>query len=165
MADGWINMNVPMTYAPLSFAEYGGELIVAVHNKDGLHPNPIFRLASGTTWKPLGHLSPRLGAFLPNHMITGPNGELYVAFGGLPGTSALLRYDGTWTKVAGDGLYGSWMSSIDPLPTEWVYRTISFHDKIYAGLATSAGTWGHMWEMTPPARIWQLLSKYTPRIF
>lgn len=146
---GWVSVPPPATKIPLSFATYEGKLVTGLQNEAGTIANPVQILINGT-WQPLGTAPAEwAGSWLPNHMVTDADGSLTVAFGGNLGKLSVWRYNGQWTKLGGNGLYGSWGAvSSSPATAEWFYRA-KWHDgKLYVGVAANGGTFGALWEMT-----------------
>ena len=76
---------------------------------------------------------------------------MYLGVGGARGTLSVWRYDGScWTKLAGDGLFGSWDDPLVRAGAEWVYRLAIHQGKLYAGLASDRAPFrAQVWEMTP----------------
>jgi hypothetical protein len=147
----WVNLDAPATIIPLSFETYGGKLVAALSNANDRHPNPIYTLQADGKWQPLGKAPTEWkNAYIPNHMVV--NGtELYLGVGGARGTVSVWKYDGaTWSKLAGDGLYNSWVDPLVNQGAEWVYR-LTFHcGKLYAGLASDRAPFpAQVWELTP----------------
>ena len=61
------------------------------------------------------------------------------------------KYDGgSWTKLAGDGLNGSWVDPLVSQGAEWV-NSLPFHKgKLYAGLASDRSPFqAQVWAMSP----------------
>lgn len=148
----WEEVPPPATHIPLAFATYNGDLVVGLHNGEAAIANPIQRLVDDA-WVALGTAPAEWeGAWLPNHMITGPDGHLYVGFGGDLGKLMVWRFDGTdWKKLGGNGLNGSWVNpvGITPATAEWFYRMAWHQGRLYAGTAANGGRTGAVWEMTP----------------
>jgi hypothetical protein len=147
----WIDLNAPTSIIALSFETYQGQLVTSLSNSNARHPNPIFALQTDGTWQPLGKAPAEWNeAFIPNHLVV--NGtEMYVGIGGRPGTLSVWEYDGTfWTKLAGDGLSGSWVDPLVSQGAEWVYRLTLHQGKLYAGLASDRVPFqAQVWELTP----------------
>lgn len=152
-AAGWVDTQAPATQLPLTMASYDGDLVAGLQNNNHnpVLANPIVRYRDGA-WEPLG-VAPAewSGAWLPNHMTVGPDGKLYVGFGGDLGKLSVWSYDGQWTKLAGDGLNGSWTGALaaSPATAEWIYRLLWSGGKLYVGIAANGGQFAALWEMTP----------------
>jgi len=149
--DQWIDLDAPQSIIALSFETYRGQLVAAVSNSGARHPNPIFALQTDGTWQPLGVGPPEWkNAYIPNHMVV-KGDELFLGVGGKPGTLSVWKYDGvSWTKIAGDGIHGSWKDPLVRKGAEWVYRLTFHRGKLYAGLASDRSPFrAQLWEMTP----------------
>jgi hypothetical protein len=147
----WVDLDAPTTIVALSFETYRGQLVAALSNVDARHPNPIYALKADGTWQPFGEApSEWKNAYIPNHIVVRGT-EMYVGFGGAPGTLSVWKYDGaSWTKLAGDGLYGSWVDPLVSQGAEWVYRLTFHRGKLYTGLASDRVPFhAQVWEMTP----------------
>lgn len=147
----WVDLEAPETIIALSLASYRGKLVAALSNVNARHPNPIFSLASDGTWQPLGNAPVEWEtAYIHNHMVV-QGAEMYAGVGGTPGTLSVWKYDGlSWTKLAGDGLYGSWHDPLVRQGAEWVYRLTLYQGKLYAGLASDRAPFqAQVWEMRP----------------
>lgn len=139
----WHVVPTPPTQIPLAFAEYDGFLVVAFQNGDSQFENPIHVLTENG-FEPLGKAPTAWHrAFLPNHMASGLDGQLYVGFGGDLGTLQIWRFDGSWHLV------NKWPSVAgEPATAEWFYRLHWFNGDLYAGLAANGGTNGSLWKVT-----------------
>jgi len=149
---GWVDQDVPRSLIDLAFIDYRGKLITALDRyKAPELVNPIFTLQTNKSWLPLGKAPAEWkDAHIFNHFAI-IDDELYVGVGGLRGTLSVWKFDGrTWSKVGGDGIYGSWQ---DPLvkegSNEWIYRMIVHKGKLYVGLASDSSSLAKVWEMTP----------------
>lgn len=148
---GWVVVPTDPTWIPLAFAVYDGKLVVALHNYQGNIANPI-QYWNGSAFVPLGTAPAYFGQavnYLPNHMTVGPDGNLYVGWGGYLGTLTVWRYNGTaWKQIGGDGLNGSWVNPVASAPatSEWFYRLIAHGNKLYACVAPNSGAFGAVWE-------------------
>ena len=160
MADGdvlklvgnrWVDLQAPESHYALCFVSYRGRLVVSLSNLGAKYHNPVFALQKDGTWQPLGKAPAEWeGAYIPNHMIVYRD-VLYLGVGGKRGTLSVWKYDGgSWTKLAGDGLNGSWVDPLVSRGAEWVYR-LSFHKgKLYAGLASDRSPFqAQVWAMSP----------------
>ena len=147
----WVDLQAPKSILALSFERYRGKLVGAFPNAAANLPNPIFSRQADGAWQPLGTAPAEWkGAFIHNHMIVDRT-EMYVGVGGKRGTLSVWKYDGaSWTKLAGDGLYGSWVDPLISKGAEWVYRLTFHRGKLYAGLASDRSPFqAQVWEMTP----------------
>ena len=90
--------------------------MVGLQNYPENFANPVFTLNREGAWQPLGEAPAEWkGAYIPNHFVM-VGDDLYAGVGGERGTLSVWKFAGTtWSKVAGDGLYGSWQ---DPLADE-----------------------------------------------
>jgi hypothetical protein len=151
LTDGrWVDLHAPKSILALSFASYRGQLVAALSNSGGNHSNPVFVRHADETWQPLGTPPAQWkGAYIHNHMIVDGK-EIYVGVGGTPGTLSVWKYDGArWTKLAGDGLYGSWPDPLVTQGAEWVYRLTLHQGKLYVGLASDRAPFqAQVWELT-----------------
>lgn len=149
---GWVDLNAPPAVIALAFITYDGKLTTALSKYKADFDNPVHTLENDGTWRPLG-MEPAEweGAYIPNHLVIF-GGELYLGLGGELGTLSVWKFDGsTWTKVAGDGRYGSWRAPLthsDAEEKEWVYRMLIHQDKLYVGLASTRSPLARVWEMT-----------------
>lgn len=149
--EGWTNINAPESIIAIAFITYRDMLVAAFSNFHGNLANPIFYLDEDGAWQPLGEAPAEWkDAHIHNHF-TVMGDDLYVGVGGQAGTLSVWKFDGTtWSKVAGDGVFGSWH---DPLAEEssheWVYRMIVHQGKLYVGLAGDVSSLGQVWKMTP----------------
>ena len=76
--------------------------------------------------------------------------QLYAGVGGRLGTLSVWKFDGdAWSKLAGDGLNGSWRDPLFSTGAEWVYRMAFYRGKLYAGLASDRNPLAQVWELTP----------------
>lgn len=151
VGDGWMDLEAPASIIALSFETYREKLVTALSNAGGTHANPIYVLESEGKWQPLGAApADWKGAYIPNHMVADGD-ALYLGIGGDRGTLSVWKYDGTsWTKLAGDGLNGSWTDPLVSQGAEWVYRLALHRGKLYAGLASDRAPFqAQVWEMTP----------------
>jgi len=149
--EGWKNINAPETIIAIAFITYRDKLVAAFSNFHGNLANPVFTLHPDGTWQPLGTAPAEWKDAHIHNYFTLVGDDLYVGVGGQAGTLSVWKFDGaTWSKVAGDGVYGSWQ---DPLAEasshEWVYRMIVYQGKLYVGLAGDVSSLGQVWEMTP----------------
>jgi hypothetical protein len=73
------------------------------------------------------------------------NGYLYVGTGGGIGDGELWRYTpgGTWAKVAGKGINGSWTNDYEVIDS-----LIDLDGKLYIGLGIASGN-AEVWRFTP----------------
>lgn len=151
VAGTWEVVTTEPTKIGLAFDVYDGNLVIALHNALGDITNPI-QYWDGTAFVPLGTAPAYFSDpdnFLPNHMVTGPDGNLYVGWGGNLGTLTVWRYDGSeWKQIAGDGLNGSWVNPVAgaPATAEWFYRMIAHGNRLYACAAGNDGFFGAAWE-------------------
>jgi len=149
--DGWVDLDAPPSVIALAFTNYRGKLITALNRYKAELVNPILSLQSNKSWLPLGEAPAEWeDAHIFNHFAIIED-DLYVGVGGSRGNLSVWKFDGkTWSKVGGDGVYGSWQ---DPLAeagsNEWVYRMIVHKGKLYAGLASDGSSLAEVWEMTP----------------
>lgn len=146
----WLDMDAPPSIIALSFETYRGQLVAALSNSDRKHRNPIYTLKADGTWQPLGEAPAEWKeAYIPNHLVVSGD-ELYLGIGGVRGTISVWKYDGAfWSKLAGDGLHGSWSDPLVNRGAEWVYRLSLHKGKLYAGLASDRIPFqAQVWELT-----------------
>ncbi len=151
VGDRWVDLHAPGTRYALSFVKFRGRLVVSVSNPGSQHANPVFSLQDDGRWKPLGQAPAEWkGAYIPNHMIVDRD-VLYLGIGGKRGTLSVWKFEGrSWEKLAGDGLYGSWVDPLVSQGAEWVYRLTLHKGKLYAGLASDKSPFhAQVWEMSP----------------
>ncbi len=130
-----------------SMAVYGNNLYVGIGRSTG--DAEVWKW-DGSSWSRVG------GKGLNNSWDGGPittesveslmpyNGKLYAGLGNTVGDGTLWEFDGTdWTKVAGDGVNGSWVSG----QYEKVKSIVVYNGNLYVGLGSTTGD-GEVWQLS-----------------
>jgi len=118
-----------------SMAVYDGRLVVGT--SDDSNRDPMIWTYDGTTWTKIGGGNVNSSwsdvVYYRVFSMATYNGELYVSLGYGGNNGHVWKWDGsTWTQVGGDGLNGSWSTTIESVRGLNVYK-----GKLYAGLGDS----------------------------
>ncbi len=137
---GWDGVNYEEVNA---LASYGGNLYAGLGNSN--NDAEVWRW-DGTSWTKIGGDSLN-GGWTSNYDKVGAlasyNGNLVAGIGGTTaGEGELWQWNGSsWTKIGGDGLGGSWDSSI-----RQVEALIQYDNKLIVGLGYATGD-ADIWEL------------------
>lgn len=144
---GWINVDTPDARLPVAAVSYGGALIVAFGGANLGDSNPVFQLAPDGTWQPFGTAPSEWQGAAPNHLLVGPDGNLYATDGKGSSTLSLWRYHGqNWVKIGGGGVYRSWTGTSRDESIDGLF----WHDlRLYVGISSRQEGAPKIWEMTP----------------
>ena len=101
----------------------------------------------GTTWTKVGgddvNGSWTSGTYERVRTIAAYSGELYAGLGSSAGDGEVWKYtNGTWVKLAGNGINGSWGNTIEEVRSFSAYK-----GKLYAGTGSTANADANVWSL------------------